>query len=256
METASLIDIPNFLGAHPSLFYLSLLVIATSFFGSLYFFIEWLRHGRQQRFALFWSLGLLSAYLFQIPILLANYGLRFFLGDFSLFFAITFFAAFIGNLLIYEGVLFATRSHACKSYPYLVPALSLSVLFSAFYAWGKDSAMTSFVPLINIIVLFLPLFVLTMIKLRRWYGDPSLFKTRLGKWGIGILVAAFCVKILQSLFIVFQFLSFSTAFWFLALADSPVIFFSQILSTLMLLVGFLFMHKDSSPPFREEEVIS
>ena len=231
------------LAGYTPVFYLSLATLVLGIVGSVYLFIEWLYHRRQYRFVLFWSLSLFVHYLFQVPAILANAGVSFTLTDFSVFFAITYPLVFLAYIFIYLGL----RS--------LFPPLStrrgnifFSLWFAAFVAIFVAHKLVG-VPVNNvsatiILLLFiLPIQFLILRSLVRWFRSGQCLNSLISKIGIVVIIAAVLAKMGQALFVFNNILKYPPDFWFVAISSSQTLFISQSLSTLLLLIGFFFVHQ-------------
>jgi len=225
------------------MFYFSLVTLVLGVVGAIYLLVEWLYHRRERKFALYWSIGLFLLYWFQIPAILSHASQSFTLTDFNLFFSFAFPASFIGILLIYSGILSVTRAPSQKRNMALVIwAVIASTLFSFYFA--NQHIITSHTSsYILIFLFFVPLQVLILFELWRWYKKDDLLKTGAGYFGIAILASSFFIRFFLSFFALDKILKYPPSFWFVAIANSSTLFVLQVLATLLLLVGFFFVHQ-------------
>ncbi|OGY99492.1 MAG: hypothetical protein A2945_01385 [Candidatus Liptonbacteria bacterium RIFCSPLOWO2_01_FULL_52_25] len=223
--------------------YFSLATLLLGIAGAGYLLLEWIHHRRERRFALLWSVGLFLLFWFQIPAILSHANQSFTLTDFNIFFSFAFPISFVGNLLIYAGILSVTRpSSPRRAITFVVWAAVATILFFFFFA--NQNTISSRAPtFIFIFLFFMPLHILVLVELRRWWKSQELFTTRACYLGIAVLMASYALGIFQNVFVLDRSLRFPPEFWFLAVADSSALFIMQSLGTLLLLVGFFFVHQ-------------
>jgi len=224
--------------------YFSLAPLIIGVLVSFYLFAEWLKHGRRYAFPIFWSLGLIILYLFQIPAIVSNAGLKIVLTDFNSFFSLAFPIAFFSYLLIYLGILSATKPTTYrKLYKYLLLWFALALAFYAFYFAG-DKIFESRAPLYaSILLFFLPLHLLTLFALLKWYRKQAWTKAWLVKSGIMLMAAATLTGVFRSLFVFKGISLYPPHLWFIVLS-SKTIFVAQTIGLLLLVVGFIFVHRN------------
>ena len=225
-------------------FYFSLVTLVIGVIGGLYLFIHWLRH-RKHKFSLLWAIGLFLLYWFQVPFILANAGVRFTVTNFNLFYSITLPLVFLGTILIYLGILSVSPFKNQKRVNlYLFLWFVLSALVFAYYfifQVGYSTRLFQFGPTL---VFFLPLYLLILSALWRWYRRQDFSKTKSTSIGLIAITLSILLKIGGSLIAISRMLAYPPEFWFIALTDFDTLFFLEALNTLLLLTGFFLVHKN------------
>jgi len=224
-------------------FYLSLLALVLGAAGSLYLFIEWLVHKRKHQFLLLWSIGLLLQYLFQIPVILFNLGKGFILTDFNAFFSLTLSLSFLGLLLVYLGILYAI-GRARKTHIHLVVWFALIAILYSFVFYDYRIFTSDTPMLITAFLFYIPLYVLILYALWKWYRKDDWIKTRITTVGIIMLAIATVIGIVKSFVFLWGGLVYPPSFWFVPSSSSCFVFVSQSLEVISFVLGFLFVHKN------------
>lgn len=234
----------NFPISRTPTFYFSLAALIFAIVGSLYLFIEWLHYRRRHRFLIFWSIGLAFLYIFQIPEIAANAGSQFTVSNFNSFFSLTLPLKLLGHLLIYLGILSVISPLTYqKKYKYLFAWFASALTFYAFY-FQNDLIFLSRLPLYASILLFYwPLYLLMLHALWKWYRKQDLIKTGFARVGIFLMGVSAVIGIYGSSLILQNITSYPPAFWFVAFS-SHQIFIMQIAEILILLFGFIFVHRN------------
>lgn len=245
MNQLSLSDATYSLANYSSLFYFSTTTLILGIVGGLYLFIDWLYHRRQHKFALLWSIGLFALYWFQVPAILASSGASFTLTDFNRFFSVAFPTAFIGAVLIYAGILSVLKPPNQKKISrYLLLWAILALAVFALY-FRQTTTITTYIPLFaTLFLFFLPIHILIVLVAWRWSRRKDWPKTKICSFGIALIIGSFLLAIVQDLFALYKGFSFPPEFWFLAIANSPALFFMQATGTILLLAGFFFVHRN------------
>jgi hypothetical protein len=238
---------------------LSLGALLIGILGGLYFFCEWLRHKHASAF--FWALGLFCLFLFQIPAILGDAGVRFVLTQFNLFFAVSFPISFFGLIMIYFGILSLTEPFPRNAYLVFSVWFSASLLFFTKYFF-LNQTVTSHWPLYGAILLFfLPVHILNLWALFSFSIANQCPRNCPYMLGITALTLSLLCGIGRNIVLLKWFATYPPAFWFLAL-QPEILFWLQISGSVLLLAGFLLLHRylkagpRTSPPNPEARPMS
>lgn len=229
-----------------SMFVFSLTVLTLGVVIGLYLLLEWFRHGRQYKFPLYWAIGLFLFYWFQIPFILANAGVRFTVTDFNLFYALTLPTIFGGLMLIYLGILSILQPPNAKKIKFWLSVWFVAcILFFFYYLVIKGGVIDnhSSVFVVNLLF-FVPARLLILFALFKWLRLQSWQKTKATILGIVLMISWAVMGIAGNVFAIKRLLAYPPQFWFIALTEFKLMFLLQSVSMLLLIIGFLFVHKN------------
>lgn len=228
------------------LFYFSITTLIVGTLGSLYLLYEWLKHKRRHKFYVFWSVGLFILYLFQIPFILVNSGFHLTVTDFNAFYSVAFPLTFLGLILIYLGIRSVSPPRNPKRLKlYLFFWFVLSLLVFSFYFIVRSGYVEDYtIQFLVIFLFFIPTYFLNLFALSRWFKRKDLHKTKLASFGIIIMMLGIFSGLLQAIIAIPKILAYPPQFWFLALTEFKLLFFLQSLGVLLLLFGFLLVHRN------------
>lgn len=237
--------VQTFMSQNPT-FYLSLAVLVIGILGGLYLFLEWLRHGRQHKFPLLWGNGLLLLYWFQIPFILVNAGVRFTITDFNFFYAFALPTTFGGLVLVYLGILSVLQPPNSKKIKFWLSLWFVAcILFFFYYFVIKGGIITDYssVFIVNLLF-FVPARLLILFALWEWLRLQSWEKTKMTIMGIVLMISWAIMGIAGNVFAVKRLLAYPPQFWFIALLEFKPMFLLQAISLLLLVLGFIFVHRN------------
>ncbi|MDE2226367.1 MAG: hypothetical protein KGJ89_00180 [Patescibacteria group bacterium] len=224
-------------------FALSASVLAIGVIACFFFFIEWLKH-KHHKFLLYWSLGFLGIYWFQIPAILFHAGASFTLSDFNLFYSISFPLAFIGLVAIYKGIRsvgFLKPGWIKNYHLWIWMILSLAVFGTYVYLFGSapDNYVIEF---LVVFLFFLPVYFLNMYGLIQWKRDWKAVATKTINAGIVLMFVGLLIGLSENFLALRQILMYPPQFWFLAVASSRVMYLLQSVGMVFMITGFFFTH--------------
>ena len=240
----------NFLLSVASLFegkgtvlWLSVLVLLYGLIGGAHLLYEWYKHGHNKRPILYFAVAMLGLYLFVTPIILTNAGISAVFSKFNLFFALAFPLNFYARLLICSAIfILAHQELYVKWRPYLFAWALVAAVYYGYIFWGSDPISGRWPIVISISLFHLPLHALTLALLVYWirYGIRTMGLKAI--FGLALIALGVAVAILRCFLFIEALLNYPTYFWFLVYS-SGVLFVTEIVYVLLLLVGFFLMHK-------------
>lgn len=228
-------------------FIFSSATIVIGVIGGAYLFFEWLRHGRQHRFLLWWALGLYFLYWFQLPFILTNAGIGITVADYGVFFGTTFPLVFVGLVLIYLGILEAAppKNHnirRMRKRHLLFWIFAAFVIFGLYFSWNGNVTDRK-LAYIAISLFFLPIYLLIFTALVGWFRSKDLLKTNILSFGIVLMMLGALFGIVQLFWSLRRVLTYPPEFWFLTLSSFSSLYVIQAVGAFLFLAGFLVTHR-------------
>lgn len=227
-------------------FYLTLVAILSAVGAGVYFLLHW-RLNKRHDFSLLWGLGFIFIYLFQIPRLLSNAGLRFVLSDAGLFIGFSLTVAFLGWILIYFGLRMVRRNGLDRKRIYFL-ALWV-VIHQVFHLWlflsGGVSGIYAGLPY-NVFLFIIPIHVLIGVELwrcRRYAKAHHDVPDVKGAFGMSLALSGVIFGVAHLILAVVRTSSYSSALAFFGLGQDNLWLALQTVTILMLTAGFVLMHE-------------
>lgn len=227
-----------------SSFYLSLITVMGGLFGGIIFLVLWLRN-RERPFSLFVSLGMFLPSLFEAPFILANWGIQLAVTDYNLFYAITIPLAFAGTVLLYVGLWFIAQKPDFKTLMYATAAWVFVCVLAANYVFlARGGIMTNhFFHLASILLFLLPIHLLLLKLALQLIREKVAFESD-SALGFTVIAVSFVFMIAGDVISIPHTLSYPPWLWFIAASTFDELFLLKITNTIILLVGFLLIHKN------------
>lgn len=220
------------------LFLLSLTAFLISIGSGAYFLWWWIKSGRRYAILLYWAYGLGALLLFKVPNIIANAGVKIVQRDFYISFFATLLGYFLALFALRHGLSFFSdhsRGILINIFFKLWFGVAVAYLSLSFFAGGE----LSFAPVWGAHILFyIPaqLFLLRDLGRLAKKFPPSFVIPSLGK-KLSI-AGTILLVIISILYIGTQIFSHSREFWYFSVTASPVISLLQIISGILLFLGF------------------
>ena len=211
----------------------------------LFLLFEWLRHKRKYFFMLAWALGLFLLDWFQIPTALFGAGEHFVYSRFDTLFAISLPLSFLGFLLIYLGIRDVTHTPVRKMTYIWFSLLFLAAL--AFYGlqyWTAHPVESRLSLLTSLAFFFVPVQVLIFSALWAGFRNKNALTTRLARWGLAVLMASVIAALARYALYVDKLILYPPEFALLFIRSSRFYLATQMLGIVLLVAGFLLIHKE------------
>lgn len=224
-----------------SLFSLSFSVIVGLYLLAKFF----IQKTRPRAYLLYWSLGCLGLFWFQLPVIFASAGKNLVLSDYRWFLSAAFGVSFLSFDLIRIGLV---KAYELSDRKIKMPIYLLRILAASVAVWGLFSnpfAFPKFVTMSAALLFFLPIhFLLGQRSYNALTQRRDLpFEQKLA---LGGLMVGSSLMIAQDLLVAYLIKIFSTGTLFFGLISSKPLFLLQALSTIFLLLLFI-----SYRPFRK-----
>ena len=223
----------------------SLFSLTLAFLVSVLLFLSWIKHKkRRPRFLIFWAIGLLLMYAFQIPIILSNLGMEITVTDFNSFFTLAFPITFLSLILIYLGVVEVSKQRI-KTRAKVVMSLWFlsSIIFFTYHFIVRGGIIeTHSLTVVGNLVFYLPIRVLIIATLLRWFVK-STSKTLLLYLGTFGVILESLLGLFRNLLFLKNILVYPPEYWYLALSGLKVFFLTQILGIISIAIGFFFLYR-------------
>ncbi len=226
-------------------FQLGLFAFALSLLFSAFYFWDWLHYhkGARNHVTLFWGAGLFFSSWFQIPFLIANAGLPFSVPDYHPLFVIVLSISFAGTVLLYRSIRMLAKPDAAKIDGYLVSWAALYAIFLSYRFYSLGGTVSSSLPIIAATFIFnIPLFVLILVALLRWYGVMTWKASPCTGLGIVFFTGAILFRIGVAVFSVITMLRYSPELWFIAIMAPTTRFAVHAVSIILLIAALLCIH--------------
>lgn len=222
-------------------FYLSFGALLVGIVGGVYFLIQWLTYSFFKP-ALFWGIGMLCLFIFQIPTVLANIGFKFTLTEFNPFFFFAVSVSFVGVIAVYFGII-SLMAHVTRKL-YMAFSVWLVVALAFFsYFFVNSMQFTNHFPAIALMLLFfLPVNILSFIQIFRLRKYDSVSHSGACEKGLVMLAWSLLCSIGRNIIIMWGFIVYPSSFWFLAL-QSQILFWLQLGGAAFFIIGFILMRR-------------
>lgn len=232
----------KFLMSRNPMFYFALVTFVAGIVSAIYFFTEWLRRGRHRFFILYWALGLLLLYWFQIPVIIGLAGKKIVYASFNQLFLVSTPMTLLGYLLIYLGIRsVAQLPLSKKSYTLLILWFIASIIFYVGQYWGA-TAPTRLWLLAPIAFFFLPVQILNLHAIIAAYRRKELFVAASAKAGFIALSTQVFTALSRYSFFVYKVFVYPPEFAIVLIRFSAFYIFTQMLGILFLIIGFLLIY--------------
>ena len=225
--------------------FLSLTGLAFGLCCSLFLFYEWLKHRREQRFLLLWSISLTLFYIFLIPFIQVNFGETIVLADWNNFFISTIPLIFLGWVFFYSGIIQIKTSTTGEKSTKLTVLLSFWVLASfIFYSFRFSSIeYGKLLSIIGIFIFFIAIHIFILYALWNWFKLERWKKIRGLNTGIIFIAGAITVSIARYLLVLNSLTRLPRDFWFLSIASFDIVFILRSVVVILLAIGIVLVHK-------------
>jgi len=227
-------------------FYASFLILASGPAAGLFLLFEWFRHQRKFAFMLSWSLGLFLLDWFQIPTALFGARDQIVYSQFNSLFSISVPLSFLGFLLIYLGIRAVTHAPVKKvTHAWFFLWFLAALIFYGLQYWGASAIQSRLGLLASVAFFLVPVQLLNFLALWAGYQNKNWLATKLARWGLAALMGAVVVSLARYAFYVDKVILYPPAFALLFIRSSSFYLFTQMLGIVLLVAGFLLIHREA-----------
>ncbi|MCX8016120.1 MAG: hypothetical protein N2692_02355 [Patescibacteria group bacterium] len=231
------------LQAKPILAVFSLLAFVLDLTFSVYFFIKYLKSQKQQRIFLYISLVLFFVYWTRLPFALNLLGFTFVVERIYWVFAVALPLYLIALILIIL-VLRTLCSELCQKRVFIFlhawAVVAFIVMFYYFVAY--KGLFSDYIPVKTLYYIFIfPARIFILLVALRLLFDKQTNLLKIQKIGPIILIVNNLLGALLNYFNYSVMLSVPPAFWFLPVAGYSISYIWELINSILLIVGFLFI---------------
>ena len=206
-------------------------------------FLSWAYHDYKYPAILLWSLGLLCLDWYQVPTLMALFGVPVVLSNFNPFFSLALPISFLGFGLICLGSFSIISKMRPIHILFLAAWFVAALIFYGFYYNTSLTPQTVWSVIDSNILFFVPIFLLNCIVGISLYRKITLRSASSIKAGIALYVFAACCGLVRCGLSIFFGLTHQPDLSALAFF-SPAYILTQIIGLVFFLVSFYIIHKN------------